>query len=73
MREVPSPLPLALHAHAGLGGEEEVVGGFDLGAGYAALWTSQAELVGVFLAAGHAPVGDVSAAGIVVVGVLTHL
>lgn len=70
--DVLGPLALALHAHAGLGGEEEVVGGCDLGAGCAALRTGQAELVGVFLAAGHAPVGDVSAAGIVVVGVFAH-
>lgn len=49
------------------------MGGCDLGAGCAALWTDQAELVGVFLAAGYAPVGDVSAAGIVVVGVFAHL
>lgn len=48
------------------------MGGFDLVAGYAALWTGQADLVGVFLAAGHAPVRDMSAAGIVVVGVFTH-
>lgn len=70
--EVLNPLALALHAHAGLGGEEEVVGECDLSAGCATLWTSQAELVGVFLAAGHTPVGDVSAANIVVVGVFAH-
>lgn len=70
--EVLNPLALALHAHAGLGGEEDIVGEYDLGAGWAALWTGQAELVGVFLAAGHTPVGDVSAAGIVVVGVFAH-
>ncbi|KAF4765161.1 hypothetical protein HAV15_003705 [Penicillium sp. str.  len=31
--EVLNPLALALHAHAGLGGEEDVVGEYDLGAG----------------------------------------
>lgn len=71
--EVLRPLSLALYAHAGLGGEEEVVGECDLGAGCDALWTGQAELVGIFLAAGHTPVGDVSAAGIVVVGVFAHI
>lgn len=48
------------------------MGGVYILAGGASLWSGQAELVSVLFAAGYAPVGDVAAAGIVVVGVVAH-
>lgn len=39
----------------------------------AVLWARQKELVGILLAAGHTPVGDVPAGGVVVVSMVAHL
>lgn len=72
MRDIGSPVGLALYAHAWLRGLKEIVGGGDSLARCASLWAGQADPVCVFLTASHAPVGDVSTAGIVVIGVDAH-
>lgn len=49
------------------------MGGRDSLAQCAPVWAGQAELVGILLAAGDIPVGDVPAARVVVVSVVTHV